>query len=199
MTHFVTGLLTFCSQKGPDDPVSQNTYLVLNLPGQPFTLFDEQKSVTLQKRVDIYDRLILKSLTSIEDEPGKTPISILAFGVGALTAVQLVLSFGDGELPITNFFAFNGVFRVDDRIRRSFGDLACSLQEANESAHAKLLDITNNCKLWLLDWIEGVDELSSSGLMSDEFDRNSTLYCLSSIDSSVDLKLLWPHFKVLFS
>lgn len=190
----MTKLFTYCLEQGGDDPISQHTFLVLNLPGQPFTVYDEQKLLTIKKISDIYDRILLKTMSSC---PTNTEVTFLAFGLGSLVASQLVIELGQSDHPIKNFLSFNGVFRVDDRIKMSFTDLSSSFQEANESIHLKVLDIVNNSKCSSIDWRSGCDELLSSNYMSDEFDRKSRLYCLTWIDSGTDLRHLWRYFEVL--
>lgn len=196
MTNFMAGCLNYCSDRGVDDPISQCSFLVLNLPGQPFTLYDEHKRLTIKKIADIYDRIVLKTMLA---SPADTEVVFLGFGLGSLIASQLILGLGKSDHPIKTFVSFNGIFRVDERIKRSIADLACSFDEANEEVHLKLLDIVNNSKIYSIDWRTGCDELQFTEFMSDEFDRKSRLFCLNWIDSATDLLNLWQHFEVPIS
>jgi pimeloyl-ACP methyl ester carboxylesterase len=146
MTHFVFNLMTFLEKTNQESPLVDAAFLVVNLPGQPFTIYDQHKPLTLAVMEDIYDRLIFRSLEATEEGLGDIEISFVGFGLGSLIATQLALDFGDMVSPIKRFMSFNGIFSIDERIRKAYQELSDSLHEANESAHPKLLDIANSCK-----------------------------------------------------
>lgn len=146
MSNFVKNSLAFIEANGWEHSIINEAFLVLNLPGQPFTVYDEQKQLSTLSIADIYDRILLRSLEEMGLGLDEVELTFLSFGLGALVATHLVLNFGESALLVKKFISFNGIFKVDGRIKRGIGDLAFSLQSSNDSVHAKLLDIVNNCK-----------------------------------------------------
>ena len=147
MTSFVANLLNFIQSNEQNSKLEKSIFLVANMPGQPFTLYDDSTQVGIERIADIYDRLVLKSLESMNLDVNSIEICFVAFGFGALVATRLALGFGQDSTIIKSFFVFNGVFRADDKTKKRFKELAEVLEEAHESVHPKLIDIASNCNI----------------------------------------------------
>lgn len=119
--------------------------LVLNLPGQPMTVYDPNKKMTSIQIADIYDRVLFKCCEEYKVDLFDTELIFLSFGYGSLIATTLALNIGLENSIIKNFISFNGIFKVDDRLRDAYTDLSSAINEAHNSMHPKLLDIANNC------------------------------------------------------
>lgn len=121
-------------------------FLVLNAPGQPMTIYDKNTFLNTKRMTDIYDRVMFKCLDSVEVDLDTLDLTFLSFGYGSLIATSLALNFGHENNPIKKFVSFNGIFKVDSRVKSAFRELREALTEAHPSMHQKLLDIANNCK-----------------------------------------------------
>lgn len=118
--------------------------LVLNLPGQPMTIYDKNKNLTTKQMADVYDRLIFQSIEKMGVSLDQLDLTFLSFGFGAFIAATLAINLGKESDLIRRFVSFNGIFKVDAKICLAFQQLAVALQSANSSVHSKLLDIANN-------------------------------------------------------
>lgn len=145
MTNFVQNLML---TPGIDtSSLYDVAFLVLNLPGQPMTLYDQNKTLSSTQIADIYDRVLFKCCDHIKADLFSTDLIFLSFGYGSLIAATLVLNIGSENNLIKKFIAFNGIFKIDQRLMDSYNELSDALEEADAALHPKILDIVNNRSL----------------------------------------------------
>ena len=69
--------------------LSDYTYFIASLPGQPLTIFHPKKDVDNIYIAGIYDRLLSKVLHELGSDFDKLELNFVGFGIGALNAATL--------------------------------------------------------------------------------------------------------------
>jgi hypothetical protein len=145
MTNFVQNLMAVDGLK--ETSLYTSAFLILNLPGQPMTIYDKNKVLNSNQMADVYDRLIFSCVDQMAIKLEDLQLTFLSFGYGSFIASTLAINLGKESRLISKFVSFNGIFHLDAKVTRAFQQLSEAIKEGNPSVHLKLLDVANNCRM----------------------------------------------------
>jgi len=185
MTKVVEGL--FLCQMRDDDVLMDSMWIVLNYPGQPFTVYSSEEPLTNTGIAHIYDRMIVKVLKDSLIEASSLKICFLSFGYGSMIASTLMTQMGSNCSSLQLFLSFNGLFYNDSKVQKSTADLKNILLKSHPTVHKRLIQVIDGSEISLKQIVDQPSRSLSKSITQD-FDANSRIYVLSHVENSVPLQ-----------
>lgn len=209
MSKFVEGLLLSLVRKGATGSASSrglmhSKYLVANLPGQPYTIFNAKKPFNNLQVATIYDRLLHTCFNHTKINMEDCSLVFVGFGRGSANAVSLCCLMNSPSIPVTvesqnptdegpdepllGLITFNGIFCATEKTFQTTMQLITSLQGSQVSVHKEMVHIANGLK-------QGAAKENTPNISID-YDRLSRIYSLSNSLEFHDYTACLKHIKV---